>query len=112
MGLIPEEDDGGIFEAIVVPVVLGFFNALMGVEDPYRSVIPGSSAFADYVIEGSIGEPWQTILKIVYQIVATVIGGIIASGSFGLGFVVYLIGSVVGQMFLNRMLGGLFGMVG
>ena len=112
MGLIPEEDEGGIFEAIVIPIILGFFNALMGVEDPYRSVIPGSSAFADYVIEGSIGEPWQTILKIVYQIAATVIGGIVASGSLGLGFAVYIIGSVIGQLFLNRVLGCLFGIVG
>jgi len=112
MGLIPGEDEGGIFEAIVVPVVLGFFNALMGVEDPYRSVIPGSSVFANYVIEGSIGEPWQTILKIIYQIAATVIGGFVASGSLGLGFVVYIIGSMIGQMFLNRVLSSLFGIVG
>jgi len=108
LGWIKDDDEGGSFELIVVPLLLGFFSALMGVEDPFALVIPGNMGFAQYVADGFLGEPWASIVKIIYSIAASVIGGVIASGSAGLGFAAYVVGSVIGQVFLNKIFSQVF----
>ncbi|NIU82279.1 MAG: hypothetical protein GWN64_02095 [Candidatus Thorarchaeota archaeon] len=43
---------------------------------------------------GALPKPLNWILHAIYQVIATLIGGIVASGGVG-GFAVYMIGSVL-----------------
>ena len=67
-------------------------------------VIPGSSGFLDYVMNNAIQEPWGTIIGAVIRIIFFVVGMLIACGTGGLGAVMYVVGSAMGQIIVMRLL--------
>ena len=103
-GQKPKIDDDGIAEIIVLPFVLGAFAALCGITDHTQIIIPGSSGFLKYVENGWIGEPWGTIVEALIRIIFFSIGMLVACGTGGLGAVMYVVGSAMGQIVLMRIL--------
>ncbi len=91
-----ENDPTGLVdyaELFLLPFILGFFGAMFGMTDPMALVIPGRLGFMKYTTDALV-QPWNWILHALYQVVATLIGGIVASGGIG-GFAVYMIGSIL-----------------
>jgi len=98
------KDDDGIAEIVILPFLLGAFAALCGIVDPWQLIIPGSNGFVNYVCGGWLSDPWGTIVGALIKIVFFVVGMLIACGSGGLGAVMYVVGSVIGQIVLMRIL--------
>ncbi|NIQ04694.1 MAG: hypothetical protein GWO20_02870 [Candidatus Korarchaeota archaeon] len=61
--------------------------------DPMALVIPGRWGFIKYTTN-TLPKPWNWIAPALYGVIATLIGGIVASGGVG-GFAIYMIGSVL-----------------
>jgi len=100
----PKVEDEGIAEIIVLPFVLGAFAVLCGITDPTQIIIPGSSGFLEYVMNNGLPEPWATIIGALIKFILFVVGMLIACGTGGLGAVMYVVGSAMGQMILGRVL--------
>ncbi|NIQ05388.1 MAG: hypothetical protein GWO20_06570 [Candidatus Korarchaeota archaeon] len=80
-------------EMFLLPFILGFFGAMFGMTDPMALVIPGRLGFVKYTTT-PFPKPWNWIAPALYGMVATLIGGIVASGGVG-GFAIYMIGSIL-----------------
>lgn len=103
-GLKPKVEDEGVAEIIILPLILGAFATLFGITDPMQVIIPGSSGFLDYVVDNALPEPWNIIVGSLIKIVFFVVGMLIACGSAGLGAVMYIVGSVMGQIIVERII--------
>ncbi len=101
-----DSDDGtelvDYAELFLLPFVLGFFGTMFGITDPRAFVIPGQLGFMKYT-STLFPKPWNWIFHALYQVVATLIGGIVASGGVG-GFAIYMIGSVLANFSMRGVL--------
>jgi len=99
-----ENDWKDLLELFLLPFLLGMFEALIGVNNPLRIIIPGSSEFTDYIISCDLPEPWASIVGAIVKVIFFSIGMIIACGCNGFGWIFYLIGSTIGQYAFMKLL--------
>jgi len=99
-------------ELWLLPVILGMFGTWMGIDQRVVATkIPGRWGFARYASEANIPSPWDVVVNAVYEILAFLLANVIASGARGLGWIVYTIGSVLGSILMNTLLGSVFSLI-
>jgi len=97
----PDESKfGEAFELFSLSFLLGLFGAWARNN---RSMVNNNSRIIPIRQMGLqyIPEPWNTIISAIYGVLAFLLAQVIASGGFGVGWIIYLLSSIVGNIIVN-----------